>query len=252
MRKNDVKPDGIIFHTMIHNDKLYVSAMNGTFVMDLDTGEFKWLCRNAQNFTIDKEENIWIMIGTSLIRIKLADPDNQKKYFLPQYGIQFEPKRIITTNSGDIYFVVLGGGLYRYDKQSDSFIHYSQGSGHLLSNYCYNVAETNSGELLVTSDKGITFLNPSNENTRFVTLGTNLPITSIADGCGILVCRNNELFVGGNDGLASFFREDLDQKEKNYSLYFSELYIHNKRIYPGGCFGWDLERVLFLLISRFT
>lgn len=239
--KEDVKPDGIIFHTMIHNDKLYVSAMNGTFVMDLDTGEFKWLCRNAQNFTIDKEENIWIMIGTSLIRIKLADPDNQKKYFLPQYGIQFEPKRIITTNNGDIYFVVLGGGLYRYDKQSDSFIHYSQRSGHLLSNYCYNVAETNSGELLVTSDKGITFLNPSNENTRFVTLGTNLPITSIADGCGILVCRNNELFVGGNDGLASFFREDLDQKEKNYSLYFSELYIHNERIYPGAVSGGILK-----------
>ena len=84
------------------------------------------------------------------------------------------------------------------------FIHYSQESGHLLSNYCYNVTETNSEELLVTSDKGVTFLNPFSGNTRFATLGANLPITSIADGCGILVCRNNELFVGGNDGLTSF------------------------------------------------
>ena len=235
--EGDMKPDGIIFHTMIHNDKLYVSAMNGTFVMDLDTDKFKWLCRNAQSFTIDKEENIWILIGTSLIRMELANPDNQKNYALPRYGIQFEPKRIITTHDGNIYCVVLGGGLYRYDKQADSFIHYSQGSGHLLSNYCYNVAETNSGELLVTSDKGVTFLNPSNGKARFATLGANLPITSIADGCGILVCRNNELFVGGNDGLTSFYQEDLDKKEKNYSLYFSELYIHNKRIYPGAVSG---------------
>ena len=136
--------------------------------------------------------------------MELAHPDNQKHYALPRYGIQFEPKRIMTTRAGDIYFVVLGGGLYRYDKQTDSFIHYSQESGHLLSNYCYNVTETNSEELLVTSDKGVTFLNPFSGNTRFATLGANLPITSIADGCGILVCRNNELFVGGNDGLTSF------------------------------------------------
>ena len=240
-REGDIKPDGIIFHTMIHNDKLYVSAMNGTFVMDLDTDRFQWICRNAQSFTIDREENLWILIGTSLYKMELAHPDNQKHYALPRYGIQFEPKRIMTTRAGDIYFVVLGGGLYRYDKQTDSFIHYSQESGHLLSNYCYNVAETNSEELLVTSDKGVTFLNPFSGNTRFATLGANLPITSIADGCGILVCRNNELFVGGNDGLTSFYREDLDKKEKNYSLYFSELYIHNKRIYPGAVSGGILE-----------
>lgn len=240
-REGDIKPDGIIFHTMIHNDKLYVSAMNGTFVMDLDTDRFQWICRNAQSFTIDREENLWILIGTSLYKMELAHPDNQKHYALPRYGIQFEPKRIMTTRAGNIYFVVLGGGLYRYDKQTDSFIHYSQESGHLLSNYCYNVTETNSEELLVTSDKGVTFLNPFSGNTRFATLGANLPITSIADGCGILVCRNNELFVGGNDGLTSFYREDLDKMEKNYSLYFSELYIHNKRIYPGAVSGGILE-----------
>lgn len=167
--------------------------------------------------------------------LNLTDTDNQKKYFLPQYGIRFEPKRIITTNNGDIYFVVLGGGLYRYDKPSDSFIHYSQGSGHLLSNYCYNVAETNSGELLVTSDKGITFLNPSNENTRFVTLGANLPITSIADGCGILVCRNNELFVGGNDGLP-LSSGKIWIKRKRIILYISRSCISIIKEYIRGLF----------------
>lgn len=233
----DNEPDGVIFHTLIHRDKLYVSAMNGMFVMNLDTDKFQWIGGNAQSFTIDKEENMWLLSGESLIRFELADPSNRKEYALPRYGIQFEPKRIITAGDGSIYFVVLGGGLYRYDKQSDSFIHYSEEGGHLLSNYCYNVAETNEGELLVTSDQGITFLNPSSGNTRFATLGANLPIASIADGCGILVCRNNELFVGGNDGLTSFYREDLDQQEKDYALYFSELSIYNKRIQAGDASG---------------
>lgn len=85
---------------MIHNDKLYVSAMNGTFVMDLDTDRFQWICRNAQSFTIDREENLWILIGTSLYKMELAHPDNQKHYALPRYGIQFEPKRIMTTRAG--------------------------------------------------------------------------------------------------------------------------------------------------------
>lgn len=232
--KDDNKmPDDIIFHTMLYNDKLYVSARNGTFIMDLDTDEFRWICRNAQNFTIDSKGNIWIIIGAELIRIKLDDPNDTKTYSLPEYNIHFELKRIIETKDKYIYFVALGSGLYRYEEASDSFTCYSQESGHLLSNYCYNIAETNQNELLITSDKGVTFFNPSSGKSRFTKLGENLPITSITDGCGILICRNNELFIGGSDGLTSFRREDLDKKEKDYSLYFSELYIHNDRVYPG-------------------
>jgi signal transduction histidine kinase/ligand-binding sensor domain-containing protein/CheY-like chemotaxis protein/AraC-like DNA-binding protein len=226
-------PCEIIFHTMLYRDKLYVSARNGTFVMDPDTDEFRWVCRNAQNFTIDSKGYIWIIIGMQLIRQKLDDPENTKTYRLPQYNIHYEVKRIVETHNGDIYFVALGSGLYRYDKQTDSFIRYSLESGHLLSNYCYNITETNQDELLITSDKGVTFFNPATGNSRFTKLGANLPITSITDGCGILICRNNELFLGGSDGLTSFRREDLDKKEIDYSLYFSELYIHNEKIYPG-------------------
>lgn len=230
---DDSMPDDIIFHTMIYNDQLYVSARNGTYVMNLDTDEFRWVCRNAQNFTIDSKGNIWIIIGTQLIRMKLDNPDDTKIYSLPEYNIHFELKRIIETHDKQIYFIALGSGLYRYEEQSDSFSNYSQENGYLLSDYCYNIAETNQNELLITSDKGITFFNPSTGQPRFTKLGENLPITSITDGCGILICRNNELFIGGSDGLTSFRREDLDKEEKNYSLYFSELYIHNERIRPG-------------------
>lgn len=227
-------PCEIIFHTMMYKDKLYVSARNGTYVMDPDTDEFRWLCRNAQNFTIDSKGYIWIVIGMELIRINLDNPDETKTYNLPQHDIHYEVKRIIETRSGDIYFVALGSGLYRYNGQTDSFVRYAQEDGYLLSNYCYNLAETNQDELLITSDKGVTFFNPSTGKTRFTKLGANLPITSITDGCGILICENSELFVGGSDGLTSFRREDLDKEEIDYSLYFSELYIHNERIHPGG------------------
>jgi len=226
-------PGEIIFHSMMYKDKLYVSARNGTFVMDPDTDEFRWVCRNAQNFTIDSKGYIWIIIGMQLIKMNLDKPEDTKTYWLPQYNIHYEVKRIIETRSGDIYFVALGSGLYRYEGQSDSFVRYSQEDGYLLSNYCYNLAETNQDELLITSDKGVTFFNPATGKSRFTKLGANLPITSITDGCGILICNNNELFVGGSDGLTSFRREDLDKEEIDYSLYFSELYIHNERIYPG-------------------
>lgn len=229
----DSVPCEIIFHTMLYRDKLYVSARNGTFVMDPDTDEFSPVCRNAQNFTIDSNSNIWIVIGMQLIRLNLDCPDDTKTYWLPDHHISHEVKRIIETRAGDLYFVALGSGLYRYDVLTDTFVQYSQESGHLLSDYCYNVAETNRNELLITSDKGITFFNLSTGKSRFAKLGENLPITSITDGCGILICDNDELFVGGSDGLTSFRREDLDKEEKDYALYFSELYIHNERIYPG-------------------
>lgn len=225
-------PDNIIFHTMIYNDKLYVSARNGTFVMDMDTDKFKWIYRNAQNFTIDSKGYLWIIIGRELIKTKLDNPNDTQTYILSMYNIHFEPKRLIETRDGKLFFVTLGAGVYQYNEEIDSFIHYSKGNGHLLSDYCYNIAETNDGELLITSDKGITFFNPTTKTSKFTTVGDNLPITSITDGCGILVCKNKELFIGGTDGLTSFWRDRLDEPEKEYSLYFSELYIHNARVYP--------------------
>ena len=66
-----------------------------------------------------------------------------------------------------------------------------------------------------------------------VELGTALPVSGINKGCGLLVCRNGEIFVGGIDGVSTFFEQDLFRPAKDYQLYFSDLYINNEIVRPG-------------------
>ncbi|MDR0395638.1 MAG: response regulator [Tannerella sp.] len=226
-------PFQIIRQIIIYDDKVYTNATNGIFSLDPATDRFRYLCEASRSFTIDSNGNIWIATTDKLIRINLSDIRERKEYLFSDHHILFEISHIIQTKRGDLYFVTLGSGLFRYDDTTDSFIHYTEANGLLLSDYCYFLIETNTGELLITSDKGITFFNPCTEDVNHYKLKAHLPISSITFGCGILICRNNELFIGGSDGLTSFRQEDLYKKEKDYSLYFSELYIHNTRACPG-------------------
>lgn len=227
------KPGNIINQTLIYNDKLYVADRNRMIIEDLTTGEFDCLPFTCTDFTFDNKGYLWLASYNQLTRVDPNNPEDVKKFSSRDYNIRFNISRIISTDHG-IYFGTIGDGLFHYDEEKDSFICYSVLSGHLASNYCYDIAETNHGNLLITSDKGITLLNPVTENFRFILLGVSLPIISITSGCGVLVCRNSELFVGGTEGFTTFWEEDLEMREKDYSLYFSNLYVHNEKIYPEG------------------
>lgn len=226
------QPNNIIYHTEIYNDHLYVSARNGLFRMNLKTEEFTDLKRYCVNFFIDSKGYLWYAFAGNLTRMNLNDLSDIKEISLEKQGMRFDVTRI-TEHEEAIYLGTRGSGLYKYNNADDTFTTYTVSSGHLMSNYCYNIVPTASRNLLITGDKGVTIFNPRQESSRFVKLGVSLPITSITDGCGVLICRNNEIFVGGTDGLTSFREAELDLDKKEYVLYFSDIYIHNKQITPG-------------------
>jgi signal transduction histidine kinase/DNA-binding response OmpR family regulator/ligand-binding sensor domain-containing protein len=226
-----LQPNEFIYHTEIYNGHLYVSARNGLFRMDLETGEFTYLKQYCVHFFIDSKGYLWYSFLGNLLRVNTNDPSEVKEISLRARGIRFDATRIIEYD-GNIYFGTRGSGLYRYNDADDILTAYTVSKGHLLSNYCYNLALTKSGNLLITGDKGITFFNPRQETSRFVNLGVTLPIASITEGCGVLICRNDEIFVGGSDGLTSFWESELYLGKKEYALYFSDIYIHNQKIVP--------------------
>jgi len=232
------QPNNIINYVLMHEDKLYVAARNGLFVMDPDTDEFTYLNQYCNTFTFDSKGYLWLSSAGLIVRLNLKDPDDIKRIDLGNHGIRFSVTRIIDYR-GTIYIGTLGTGLYHYNEQEGNFSSYTEASGHLLSNYCYDIKQTNQGNLLITSDKGLTFFHPHREQSRFLKLNASLPISSITEGCGTLVCKDNEIFIGGSDGLTSFWEDDLDKEEKDYLLYFSDLFIHNQKIYPD-----DKNRIL--------
>lgn len=228
---NGRRPNDIIYNTEIYDNHLYISARNGLYKMDLDTEEFSYLNLYCVNFSIDTKGYLWFFHSGKLVKLNLNDTSDVITISPLKFGIGFNITQI-TEYKDNIYFSTLGTGFFKFNESDSTFTPYTVESGHLTSNYCYNIAQTKAGHLIITTDNGITLFDPQQESSRFVKLGVSLPITSITEGCGLTVCRDGEIFVGGTDGLTSFQEELLNFGEKDYSLYFTDIQVHNKQIAP--------------------
>jgi len=249
---DDPRLYSIIQDMQIYKNKLVFIDRGNLFQMDLDTQTIIPMYSNISNkekvggsgnnyFLIDSKGYLWLAKDDRIVRICLKDKGNEEEVYMNgTNGLgKRETLKIIETKDGKVYFATRGSGLFLFNEKDRTFTCYSAEQNQLLSDYCYNIAESEMRYLIISGDKGISFFDPEKGLVKQVALGSGLPINSINKDCGLLVCRNGEIFAGGTDGLVSFFEADLYRKEKEYQLYFSDLYINNVKVIPD-----DNQRVL--------
>ncbi len=219
------------------NEFLIFYTRKGLFKMSLDDGKISKLFKKnytPNSFLIDSKNNIWLGIGSGIIRIYLENENDQTQYSLPGNGIKnYSVIKIFEDNQNRIFFGTRGSGLFEIRKETNSFVKYSAEQNLLQSNYCYDIVQTKKGSLLISGDKGISILSPDKQKLEVIELGIALPISGINYGCGMFVCQDGEIFIGGVDGLTSFHEESLFLSKKKYKLYFSSLSVNNELVHPG-------------------
>lgn len=236
-------PDDIINKAMLYKEKLVIAARNGLFVMDTRTERFHRVrgINPSLTFDIDREGTVWLLWGKGVTALDLETETKQRDFLIPRCATS--GTHVLCGDDGFVYVGSFGCGLFRLDKKSGEFTGYTAASHHFLSDYCYNLVQTRSGELLVTTDKGLMFFSPSGGLPDIISLGTGIPLTSLMDGCGLYVCRDNEIFVGGTNGLMSFWQDEVANYAGDYNFYFSGLQVNNKKVYPDDPTG-ILDRTL--------
>ncbi|MDD3063224.1 MAG: helix-turn-helix domain-containing protein [Massilibacteroides sp.] len=131
-----------------------------------------------------------------------------------------------------IFLATLKSGVLEYDTEADKFTTYSSDGGLLLSDICYNVALSSYGNLIVTSNKGVSILHLSGRRiidySSHIRLDGTSPIMSLSPDCGLYVSpRTRSIYVGGLQRLISFDEKDISTVKRNYLLYISSVQINN-------------------------
>lgn len=190
------------------------------------------------DFIIDRRESLWLALTDHLLRIDL---NNGAECDTIAYGKEKQAVALVTklleARDGTIYIATEGSGLLRFDRNTHTFTAYTAENNRLPSNYCYNVAESLSGNLIVTGDKGIALVHPEKGLLYTARMGKDFPFCAINNGCGLTVCRNGEILAGTTDGLLAFYEADLLAINDRYTLYFDGLYVNNSEIAPGDASG---------------
>lgn len=227
-------PGNIVFHVLFRDDCLYLSTNNGFYRMNPDTHEFTLLHTNSfcQSFDIDHKGNVWLVFWDNLVRFNLEKPTDSTQFNLREHGCYFRPTKIKATPSG-LYFGSLGSGFFHYSFDTKTFSNFSVKKGQLLSDYCYNLSITKMGNVLITSDKGVTLFSPENQNFRSIELPSDFPASAIINDCGVFASSDDRIYVGDIKGITAFREDDFRMRTEERKLYFSALAVNNQPIYPG-------------------
>lgn len=234
--QNEVKgdaPGDIIFHTVFHNNRLYLSSNKGVFVLNPETNESRRIYSNVycQNFDVDSEGGIWLLLWGAVVYINPRYPEDVKHINLKEYGCHFRPTKIKVTTEG-IYIGTLGAGLYRYHPKLGKMENYTVKGGQLLSDYCYNIGITQLGNVIITGDKGITLFSPANQSFQSTELPSSFPAPAIINDCGVYVMSDGRICVGDIQGVTLFRENSLRMFSSKLGLYFSKLSVNDQSIYP--------------------
>ncbi len=119
---------------------------------------------------------------------------------------------IIKTKEGDIWVGTPGGGIGRFDRNTEKFRNYNKSHG-LSSNTIYTLLEDHNGRLWMSTSSGISMFDPQTELFKNYDRNNGIEITEFTPGSGV-VTADNEIYFGGNDGFISFKPDEL--KSNNY------------------------------------
>jgi signal transduction histidine kinase/DNA-binding response OmpR family regulator/ligand-binding sensor domain-containing protein len=240
-------PNNIINEMQFYDGSLYLMTQSGLVRMDIDTEEFFPMSENpairglgSGTFYIDSKNRLWGTISAGVRKIDLKtggskdynyDSENDRSIG------RFSVMNIFETDKVELFFATLGSGIFRYNSLSDDFDSFTEEKDGLLSNYCYYISRAPSGKLILLHNRGFAFFSPENPSENLFRSSSAFPIAGFNNGNTAYVTRDEEIFIGGINGLVSFMEGDLDKIYKNYNLFFDKLFINNERVFPGDRFG---------------
>ena len=237
---NDYNETGhTIIYMAIHRDKLYFSSGKGLLTLNLETNVISPFLVNQKPlkqvnaFTIDSKNNLWITLLDGLLRTNLNKTKDRHTYRYENKGLGKSPiTSIIENKKGQIFLATVGSGLFRYDNVNDSFLNYGTKEGWNQSNYCYEMALSKQGRLIISGEHGISLFDPQRKTTTIFDLENNRYLSSLNEGCGILTCRNGEIFIGSTDGMTSFIENKMFSTPPPHNIYFSSISINSQLVSP--------------------
>lgn len=222
-------------------DNYLVSTRDeGLLLFDVETGEY-------QNYPMSKD--IYKQIGNATIPILLDHEDilwigtenrglfayDTKDDILKRY--EFDIADLTSMSNGYITLIVEdsnnrlwvasdGGGLSLYNRKDDNFQNYNMLNSDLPSNAINGVQESHFGNLWISTGDGVTRFDVNND--RFYNYNTlsGFPITELSYN-SIYVANDGEVFVGGVDGLVSFYENELANPAMPSMPILSALYLNH-------------------------
>ncbi len=194
----------------------------------------------------DSRGNIWLGTGGGLNKIS-ADQVNAENIDFEVYRNEIGNEKSIShdyildmleTRNGDLWIGTFGGGVNKLVPSGAgeiSFETYSEADG-LANNTIKSLLEDPQGNLWISSNKGLTKLDPDTKTIFNFSLKDGLQGNEFAEVSAYLR-SNGDMFFGGVNGFNIFNPENISISTNDPDVYLTDFYILNKRVKPNEKFN---------------
>ena len=134
----------------------------------------------------------------------------------------------IHEDQAGILWVGTTDGLYRYNRENETFTHYTENQG-LPSSAIQCILDDRSGRIWLGTKKGISRFDPQRETFRNYDVSDGLLSNDFTQGC-YEDRQSGEMLFGGNNGIATFFPENIRDNPYVPPVVLTSFKIFNKPV----------------------
>lgn len=218
-----------------YKGKLLLGTHDGVQVFDPQTQEVKallppdspWGRGQVWDMLVDSRGVLWFSIKGEVARHHL----DENKTLPPLPELQVHNVVFFEDSKGQVWAGGAGKGLFRSDGAKWQW--FSVQNSGLADNYILDIEESETGYILISTNKGLSRYNPSDQtfynydNHRF------FPFEALNEK-SIFVKKSGEIVLSSLSGLMVLKEKDLLYPPKPHAILFTALRLNNRIERPGG------------------
>ena len=187
--------------------------LKNTFVYDIVEDERGWIWISSKN------DGVWCINYGKFKSYKHDENDTTSigsNHIIRSY----------IDSSGNLWFATEGGGICRYDYDSDSFINYNH-TKKLYHHIVYGILDDDDGNLWLSTTKGIVQYNPTTFESRTYTADDGMQSDQF-NYRSSMKSSDGKFYFGGINGFNSFYPEEFRTNTVEPRAIISEIVLHKK------------------------
>jgi signal transduction histidine kinase/DNA-binding response OmpR family regulator len=232
----------IILDIVPYKNDLILATDDGVYLFSPSTGKGRRMFRDSNNGSairtvadlfFDYHGTLWIAAtGAGLFSYNMDTGElvNYKHDPANSHSISNNNvNNIAQDHYYNLWISTSGSGLDLFDYDTKQFSNFDSQKNGILSDCIYKVCESRYGQLLVITNQGFSRFNYSRKNFYNYNIENGFPLSSINENA-LYLTNDGEVFLGGVQGMVSFYEKDLNFSKKEYNVIPYILTVNNKPV----------------------
>lgn len=219
---------------------LWIGALSGLNIYNYQSNDFRRIDElngiAIQDIFEDSDGDIWI--GTFSDGLFKYEPDTSEwTIFInkPNDPNSLPYNRITSVfedSKRRLWITTQGGGFCLFHKKDETFTTFDTTQG-MPNNVVYQIVEDNEGNLWLSTNSGLVRYNPQSGVFRNYTVDSGLRTNQFSYNSSYKT-SDGTIYFGSIDGMVRFNPSNFREPKVDTPVIFTELYVNNELISPGG------------------